>query len=285
MLLEIAIGDAYGSEFEFAEEKYIKKYNSGKSYYPNEVGIYTDDTQMSLAIAEALLEDDLWTPESLSERFVNTFKRDPRFGYSKRLFQLFTEVSNGEDFLKKIDPSRDSCGCVMRAVPLGLIKNIDELLEKTEIQAKITHTPEIAILSTKAVALISHGFIYDNLDPLDIKDLLLEKVPGINWGVRWDGKVLNKAEHVVRAALMVLEKSDSFQDILINSVALTGDTDSVAAVAMGCASVSKNQYGAPFSQDLFCFENGEFGGDYLIELDKKLEKKFGIEIFGQLPLT
>lgn len=284
MLIEICIGDSYGAEFEFAEEKYVEKYNRGLGYFPDPKGKYTDDTQQSLAIAEALLEDDPWTPESLAERFVQVFKRDPRFGYSKRLFQLLTTVSSGVELLEKLEPTRDSCGCVMRSVPLGLIKDEEELLEKTTIQAKITHTPEIAIAASKAIALISHYFIYHNIRPLELREMLNEKIPEIDWS-GWDGKVLNKAEHVARATLQVLETSVTFRDILRRSVAFTGDVDSVAAVAMGCASVSKGRYSDEYNPKLLILENGEFGGDYIIELDKKLELKFGAVISGQFPLT
>jgi ADP-ribosylglycohydrolase len=59
MLLELAIGDAYGAGFEYASE--MMKYNDLSRYvqHPRHLGtrpgMYTDDTQMSLAIAEMAL--------------------------------------------------------------------------------------------------------------------------------------------------------------------------------------------------------------------------------------
>lgn len=283
MLLETCVGDAYGSEFEFIESHYVKKYNKGLKYHPSK-GIYTDDTQQSLAIAEALLEDDEWTPLSLANRFVDVFKRDTRSGYSKRFFRLLTSVSNGKEFLKKIEPTRDSCGCVMRSVPLGLIKNEDELLEKARIQTVITHNHKTAIKSVQAIALVANGFIYNHnkiINKYDGKwsNYLTEKIPEISWK-KWEGKVLNKAENVVRAVVEVLDNSNSFTDILINSCSFTGDTDSVASVAMGCYSLNflKSFKNESFSSDLLILENKQFGGDYLVNLDEKLENKFNVKI-------
>jgi len=43
---------------------------------------------MSIAIAEALVSGDPWTPENLADRFVAVFKRNPRNGYSHHFQQL-----------------------------------------------------------------------------------------------------------------------------------------------------------------------------------------------------
>lgn len=283
MLLELCVGDCYGAEFEFSEDKYVEKYNHARVYFPDPMGIYTDDTQMSLAIAEALLEDDPWTPETLAERFVQAFKRDPRFGYSKRFYGLLTSVSNGSELLEKIEPTRDSCGCVMRAVPLGVIKDKDEMLRKAEIQARITHDVDVAVQCTQAIALISHQFLHYNMRPNLIRGMLMHEFPDIDWS-DWSGKVMNKAVDVVRAVVTVLSNNTNYHDILRASVAFTGDTDSVASVAMGCAACSP-YYKADMNEGLLYIENGEYGGDYLIELDKQLSQKFGVDVSGLLPLT
>ena len=52
MLVEIAIGDAYGRPFEFASREFIEANNEMRKYVNHEgenfeCGIYTDDTQMS----------------------------------------------------------------------------------------------------------------------------------------------------------------------------------------------------------------------------------------------
>ena len=68
MLVEIAIGDAYGAAFEYAEPTAGRPNDlSGYSKHPRHKiasGCYTDDTQMSLAVAEALVESGTFRVEA-----------------------------------------------------------------------------------------------------------------------------------------------------------------------------------------------------------------------------
>lgn len=56
----------------------------------------TDDTQMSLAIAEAIVSREPWTPELLAAKFVKAFKRDRRVGYASKLY-------NFRDYIMELD--------------------------------------------------------------------------------------------------------------------------------------------------------------------------------------
>src|SRR5512147_1794328 len=104
MLLEIAVGDAYGAGFEYANNQLIRQFNDLSRYvqhprHGTKPGCYTDDTQMSIAIAEAIVADDPWTPEALAARFVAAFKRDPREGYAQRFFGFLAQVKDARQFL------------------------------------------------------------------------------------------------------------------------------------------------------------------------------------------
>lgn len=63
MLLEIAIGDAYGAGFEYVSTAIICEHNdlSGYIQHPRhgtKPGQYTDDTQMSISIAEVIVSGE-----------------------------------------------------------------------------------------------------------------------------------------------------------------------------------------------------------------------------------
>src|SRR6266568_2298615 len=93
MLLELAIGDAYGAGFEYADRAYITRYNDLSRYVKHprhniQPGCYTDDTQMSLAIAEVMVEKRPWTPPILADAFVTAFKRDPHEGYASGFYRF-----------------------------------------------------------------------------------------------------------------------------------------------------------------------------------------------------
>src|SRR5262249_9542033 len=142
MLLELAVGDAYGAGFEYAPQDLIRKHNNALVYvqHPRHAlrpGCYTDDTQMSLSIPEALAEGDRWTRETLARRFVHGFRRDEREGYSQNFYQLLCQVHTGDELLARLRPDSDKSGASMRAGPLGVLPTIGEVLEKCRVQAAI----------------------------------------------------------------------------------------------------------------------------------------------------
>lgn len=119
MLIELAIGDAYGAGFEYVSRQFVERHNdlSGYVQHPRHnirPGHYTDDTQMSLAIAEAIISNVPWTPEHLANQFITVFKRDPREGYAQNFYNFLLNVYNGQDFLNRI-PESDKSGAAMRA--------------------------------------------------------------------------------------------------------------------------------------------------------------------------
>src|SRR5689334_2267778 len=127
MLVELAIGDAYGAGFEYAPADVVARHNdlSGYVRHPKHAippGSYTDDTQMSIAVAEAVVAGEPWTREALAERFVAAFKRDPREGYAGRFHAFLCEVRDGGEFLARIRPDSDKSGAAMRAAPIGVFR-------------------------------------------------------------------------------------------------------------------------------------------------------------------
>src|SRR5262249_12659234 len=99
MLIEIAVGDAYGAGFEYADSSTNAKRNTLLGYIQHrrhkqiKPGMYTDDTQMTLAIAEAMLSELKWGREFLADKFVECFKRDPRTGYAGRFYEFLCSIS------------------------------------------------------------------------------------------------------------------------------------------------------------------------------------------------
>tara|TARA_Y100001960_G_C14783007_1_gene888292 strand:+ start:993 stop:1835 length:843 start_codon:yes stop_codon:yes gene_type:complete len=280
MLIEVAIGDAYGAGFEFVEEDIIKKYNKLESYYDSRIdniraGQYTDDTQMSLAIAELLIDEVEWTKENIAKYFLSVFDRDKRQGYAKGFYNFLVENNDVESFLNNINPESVRNGAAMRSVPLSYIKNKEELKEKAKIQASITHNTHEGIVSSQSVALIGHCFLYENINKHEIRDKLLMEIEEIYRTDKTD-RVACDAIDTIDAVLTVLLKSNTFSEILINSIELGGDTDSVASITLGLASLS-SQFTNDLPEFLYAdLENEKYGKDYILELENKLKKKFNV---------
>jgi ADP-ribosyl-[dinitrogen reductase] hydrolase len=133
MLLELSIGDAYGAGFEYVSPKFVQRHNDLSGYVAHPwhdltPGCYTDDTQMSIAIAELLVSGKPWIPVNIAASFVSAFNRDQRKGYSNRFFKLLKSIKNGQQFLDLIDNSSEKSGAAMRAAPIGLLSDIDNPL-------------------------------------------------------------------------------------------------------------------------------------------------------------
>jgi len=328
MLIESAIGDAYGASFEYLGESGVKKYNNLERYEINRIhkdmkpGSYTDDTQMSIAIAELIISGKEWTKENIANKFVEVFKRDERQGYSKDFYKFLKKINSGREFLEEITGSSNSNGAAMRSVPIGIYSEVEEVKNKCKIQAEITHNTEVGVNSAIAVALMSHYFIYKSGPKSELGIWLKSQIPG-KWSEPWKDMVElgrgatrklsqeinienlqksinkffselkdtgiseemikkeifrnirkkgigSKASECVRASITAIIRNNSMAELLKDCVNFTGDVDTVCTIALGaaahCDEIKKDLPEFLFSE----LENGDYGRDYIIKLDKTL---------------
>ncbi|MBH0779084.1 ADP-ribosylglycohydrolase family protein [Nocardia bovistercoris] len=279
MLVELAVGDAYGAGFEYAEPGFVAEHNTLGAYvqHPTHLGVlpgaYTDDTQMTLAVAELLVSDEPWDRDRLAEYFVRAYRRDPRDGYARRFQEFLGTVSTGSELLAGIVPASDKSGAAMRAGPIGLLPTVDEVLRYTHTQARITHDTPDGIAAAQAAALAVH-YCHRGLGPVRDLPAWVASHLGPEWARPWRGKVGSKGWMSVRAALTSLSTGTAMSEILRSSVAWTGDVDTVATIALAAGSRC-----ADIDQDLPVtlienLENGAYGHDYLRDLNARLLDRF-----------
>ena len=279
MLLELAIGDAYGAGFEYVDCDAVAAQNDLASYvrHPRHriaPGYYTDDTQMSIAVAEAILSGEPWTPLLLADRFVEAFRRDPREGYSAGFYDFLRRVSSGAQFLAEIHPDSDKSGAAMRAAPIGVYPTVAEVSERATVQARLTHDTPEGTNAAVAAALMTHYFLYQLGPKSALRTFLERHIPG-EWATSWRGKVKSKGLMSVRAAITTLAENASLSDVLRACVAFTGDVDTVAAIALAAGSCS-----IEIAQDLpehlvYGLEDGPYGRRYIEALDTRLLARVG----------
>lgn len=274
MLVEIGIGDAYGAGFEYAKRDIIDTQNNLEyikhSNHEIPKGYYTDDTQMSIAVAELILEDSDFKDIDIATKFLECFKRDVRFGYAGGFYDFLCAVKSGQQFLELIKPDSIKNGAAMRAVPLGVFKDVKEVIDKSTKQAKITHNTSTGINSSVVVSLLAHYFIWNKGVKKDMMDFVSQYVKG-DWNIPYLSEVSGNGEITVRAVITVLNKCSSLKEILWESVNMGGDVDSVAAIAMGIASLS-DEWEKNIPEILvYNLELTKFGKNYLELLDNKLE--------------
>jgi ADP-ribosylglycohydrolase len=280
MLVELAVGDAYGAGFEFAPDIVVRRHNRARYYVQHSrhdirPGNYTDDTQMTLAIVESLLSGEAWTAENLAARFVAVYHRDPRPGYASRFYSFLQNVHSGAEFLATIRADSDRSGAAMRAAPLGVLPSIDEVMERCRVQAVVTHNTPAGIDAALAAALMAHYCLYQ-IGPKQWLPMFLENhVPG-QWLIPWVGKVGEQGLMSVRAAVTALVRNWRLSSLLRDCIAFTGDVDTVATVALAAASCSV-EYEQDLPADLLLMlENGTYGRDYLAALDRQLFERYGL---------
>ncbi len=302
MLVEMAIGDAYGIAWEFVEGADIEAvgpndlsgYRQHPKYPAMGNGRYTDDTQRSLGNAELLLRGEgLLNDHQFAYAYVEGFKRDPRQGYTKRMYELLSSVENVRDFCERIDPSGINNGSIMGAAVLGYLPSIWQVRNAAYNQAMTTHGVG-TFRWAFAIALMAHFFLY-RIGPRDeLTDFLEHHIPleiddevWFRWsmwggGYRLEVPTTMDAETTVAAVLGLIINEDSLSGILKSAVSIGGDTDTVAAIAMAigsCAQDITNDIPKTLYEGL---ENGPYGRDYLADLDRKLHERF---IWGLFPET
>jgi ADP-ribosylglycohydrolase len=283
MLWDIAVGDAYGAGFEFSSREKIREHNTLNAFVAHDLGIpaghYTDDTQMSIAVAEVLIGEAEWSSETFANAFVRCYKRDPRPGYAKGLQALLEECDDGTALRQKIRPASRRNGAAMRSVPLGLIADVERLKDVARAQAVITHDTPEGILSSQVVAVMAHVLLHERAF---LKDLprLIELHTEFVAETNWVNEVECDALQTLHAVNTVLLRNRHLSDLLFDAVNLGGDVDSVAAIAMGLASLSAEYVHDVPAHLADALESGPYGQGFLRTLDASLQTRFPALVFG-----
>lgn len=240
------IGDIAGSRFEF------DNYRSKEfSLFGND-GIarlecgYTDDSVMTVAVAEALLDrtqgesDDDFKRRLVERMHYHGIKR-PDSGYGGYFYKWL--------FRGKTEPYGSfGNGSAMRVAPAGWVS---ESLEETEhiakLTAEVTHNHPEGIKGAQATAaavwMARKGktkeeikeYISDKYYP----DAFYRTLDEIRPVYRFD----ETCQGTVPEALIAFFESESFEDAVKCAVSLGGDSDTLAAIT---GAVAESYYGIPF---------------------------------------
>ncbi len=265
--------------------------------YPIGAGRYTDDTEMTVANMKVLTyQDGPYKPIVFANAYVEEFLQGgSRKGYSRGFQAILEKVNTGEQLIKLLKTDSVGNGAAMRAHPIGVLKNISDVLEVATIQASVTHNTPDGLFSARAIALISHyaHYVDEPLHSWRLLDYCLSHLPkedidrfGYIFRTSREfrpvkaTKSQSVAVDTVHAVLDLLICYANFplRAILKEIIFLGGDTDTVAAITLGIISCRKQD---PFESGLppFMFVDLE-GGDrktgakYLIDVGKRFMEKY-----------
>ncbi len=286
MLLRIAQADSYGMACEYLkhprDDAVLTEALTFQRYCRHPVhnlrpGQYTDDTQMSLAVAEILIESNYHgmkclDPIAWSEAFYRVFKRDPRDGYS-RGFQTILESSlSPADLVSKLVPNSDKNGAAMRSVPLGVLPTVSDVFTVARVQASITHMTPGGVLSSQIVGLMSHFALWKDGPLSQLPEWLAEQGIPADDLIPWNGsRVAGPGVGMLtaRAVLTLVSREPDLMSILKRTLEWGGDTDSVAAIAWGIASTRMKE-DVPYFLETTLEPGGKYGVQFLKDLGQKL---------------
>jgi poly(ADP-ribose) glycohydrolase ARH3 len=160
-LLGVATGDAIGAPFEgLGPYDIYQGFGASRGIIdrpPLDALYYTDDTQMTIAVVECLLDTGGLDEGDLMERFVRNFQ--PERGYGPGARRLLEAACAGDDWRSlrhTIYPGGSfGNGAAMRAAPVGLAFRYDpdRVWDEAARSALPTHTHPIGIEGAQLVAL------------------------------------------------------------------------------------------------------------------------------------
>lgn len=157
-LIGVAVGDALGRPGEGLRPTEIRRrYVSLTDYHPwrgwrgGPVGTVTDDTQMTMCVAESVAAHGRIVPEDLTRRFVDWLPIGR--GKGRTCTEAVVRLRSGIHWSRSGLPSAGN-GAAMRVAPVGLRHFTDRPLLQRDAttSAVITHADQMAIASAVAQA-------------------------------------------------------------------------------------------------------------------------------------
>ena len=232
-MLGAILGDVVGSKYEF---KNIKAKNF--DLFTNE-NCFTDDTVMTIAIADAILCG--YVPDN-NQGIINKIKtwgqKYPNAGYGGRFF--YWVLSDEREPYNSFGN-----GAAMRVSPIGWISNtFEEVVKNATAVTAITHNHPEGI---KAAIVIANSIRMARQK--ESKENIIKYIKE-NYNIDFDYNDLVKnfkyneatCQATVPQALYCFAISKDFEDCLRTTISIGGDCDTTAA--MSCA-IAEALYGVP----------------------------------------
>jgi ADP-ribosyl-[dinitrogen reductase] hydrolase len=247
--LGLAVGDALGTTLEFSARDRLPHHTgmTGGGPFRLAPGVWTDDTQMALALADSLLASGGLDERDLMERFVRWW-RDGDYNPTGACFDigittrqaLSRFVETGDPIAGAIAPMSAANGCIMRLAPVAIYHHRDQAMaeEAARRQSATTHrAPECLEASGWFSALLTRAINGTPKERLLASATISDggKVGAIAQGC-WRGKTradIRSTGYVIdslEAAVWCVDQAEDFEQALVLAVNLGDDADTVGAI-------------------------------------------------------
>jgi ADP-ribosyl-[dinitrogen reductase] hydrolase len=148
-LIGLAVGDALGAPLEFQPARSPDNYvvdMVGGGWLRLAPGEWTDDTQLTLATVESLLQRRVFDPDDIARRFVTWYESNPPDvgNHTRRVLEAIRRTVPWEQAsaeAQRYAPDNAPNGSLMRCAPLALFfyRNPDYVAGLSQVLSRITH--------------------------------------------------------------------------------------------------------------------------------------------------
>ncbi|WP_457558733.1 ADP-ribosylglycohydrolase family protein [Candidatus Harpocratesius sp.] len=277
-MLGAIFGDIVGSIYEFKEipkEKFLLL--NPKAYF-------TDDTVLTIAVAEFLLTNENLTNENLIDKNLSDLLQ--RYG------RRYKNCGFGANFRKWMMSSTPQPynswgnGSAMRVSPVGFFYSTEEeVIQVAEKTAKITHNHIEGIKGAQATALaiflarnkrnskekilqyLEYRFNYDLHTPLQIEKNRSKIKSKQEKKVSTAKNFEVSCQKTVPLAIRAFLESRNFPDTIRKAISLGGDTDTIACIAGG---IAESFYGIP--KPIINYTKQKLPSEFIAVIDKFQQK-------------
>ena len=237
--LGFACGDALGATVEFMTPKQIQKRHGvhrdiiGGGWLGLEAGQVTDDTQMSLAVGQAIIDHQGWSIQAVADNFVAWLESDPPDIGNTCRRGIMRYRDSGELFGLPRDDDAGNGAC-MRNLPvvLATLNRPDYFSAWSLQQCHITHNHPLSNAATLTLGkIVSHLINSQDMDTCNQEAELLISQYGEFAYSPYSGKASGYIVDTVQTVLHYFFSTDSFESCLIATVNQGGDADTTGALA------------------------------------------------------
>lgn len=240
--LGLAVGDALGATVEFMTPREIASCYGvhdriiGGGWLNLKQGQVTDDTTMSLALGQALLEKQALDAVAIAKSLDNWMRGKPvDIGNTVRRGLLhFRKTGLAEAPLSEHDAGNGAC---MRTLPVALATfgRSSELVHlAVRMQAHVTHNNPLSDAGTYCVTRMIQQALQgaDKVELLNgpVRELV-DAHPEFAFRRKRSENPSGYIVHTMRAVFQAFFDTDSFEDCLVDTVNRGGDADTTGAIA------------------------------------------------------
>ncbi len=294
-LFGLAVGDALGAPVEGLGGDLIRSMGPAGELVKNPSGgtlYYTDDTQMTIGVAETLVECGEIREEELCAAFAENY--DPARGYGQGARRVIEAMATGDDWRElagSLFPGGSyGNGAAMRVAPVGLLfcDDLQRVATEAERSSMPTHVHPLGVdgarLIAIAVALAMRGGHF-NREEFLTELLGWAQTEEFKWQLGtareldpWDslisfGNSLEAHRSVVTAIACFTSSPDNYLDVISRAIGQGNDTDTLAAMAGAISGARLGISGIP-AHLIESLEEQQKGRSYLAELAKKLHQRY-----------